>query len=90
MRMESVVVIADCPFCDKDVSIVSQNRCNVNAADTVSSLILRILRKWITHAVESLCLSPDDALTLQFAVQGLPFPDAPRRVRAFLAACATP
>ncbi len=31
-------------------------------------------------------LTPD-ALTLQFAVQGLPVPDAPRRVRAFLAAC---
>ena len=44
----------------------------------------------VVNAVESLCLLPDDALTLQFAVQGLPFPDAPRRVRAFLAACATP
>ena len=32
MRIESVVVIADCPFCGKDVSIVSQNMCNVNAA----------------------------------------------------------
>ena len=32
MRMESVVVIADCPFCDKDVGIVSQDMCNVNAA----------------------------------------------------------
>ena len=44
----------------------------------------------VVNAVESLCLSPDGALTLQFAVQGLPFPDAPRRVRAFLAACAAP
>ena len=27
-------------------------------------------------------------LALGFAVQGLPVPDVPRRVRAFLAACA--
>ena len=43
----------------------------------------------LVNAVESLCLSPDDALTLQFAVRGLPFPEATRRVRAFLDACAS-